>query len=343
MPVEWPIVAPAANRFPATVRPARPGRLASVRADFFIDDAHRLSEQERALMGAMLADLLDQALDELLAHLPPLLSARVEPSRQRIAGRLWEDGSLAGDGLVALLLRRSDEQRLMMAGRRSAEGSGLVDQLVADPDEGIAVAAMALTVGRGRRRDRFGRLGIELDDLSREDAERLAFHLAAAVRFESGVNGNEADDDLARAAGRLVERHDPEQSLDGLVEALATVLADAGRATPEAIDAYCREGEAGLASALLGLKAGIGPATAWCLMIEERADGLMLLARLAGFDRPGAARLIAALGEVLGIADPASAIAHFDALAAAEVEERRGWFRLPQPYRDAVRWMGGHD
>lgn len=342
MPVEWPIVAPAATRVLAPARMARWGRLDSVRADFFIDDTHRLSEQERSLMGAMLADFLDQTLDELLAMLPPLLSARIEPSRQRIAGQLWEEGSLAENGLVALLLRRSDEQRMMVGGRRMAEGSGLVDQLVADPDEGIAVAAMALTVGRGRRRDRFGRIGIELDDLDRADAEQLIYRLAATARTVSGLESGDADAELSKAAERLAARHDSGQSLDSLVETLARTLEAAGQATAEAIDAYCREGEASLASALLATKAGIEPSTGWCLMIEERADGLMLLARLAGIERSSAARLIATLGESLGITDPAVAIAQFDAMPATEVEERRRWYRLARPYRDALRGADRH-
>ena len=53
MPEEWPIAASADER-DAPARVAGRGRLSTVRADFFLDPAERLTEQERALMTAML-------------------------------------------------------------------------------------------------------------------------------------------------------------------------------------------------------------------------------------------------------------------------------------------------
>ena len=343
MPVDWPIAAPAANRSPSPARLRERRRLDSIRADFFLDDAHRISEQERALMGAMLAGLIDQLADDLLAAVPPLLAARIEPARQAMAARLWTSGALAGEGLVGLLVRRSDEQRMLAAGRRTAEGSGPVDQLVADEDEAVAVAAMALTVARGRRRDRFGRIGIDFDDLSGDDARDLVHRLAASARLESGLSGQDADEELARAATLILSRRVPEQALDRQMERLADAMRASGRDDPAELDRLCAEGEAGLASALLALRAGIDPSTGWCLLAEEGPAEIMLLARLAGLDRSGAARLIATMGEALGIADPVAAIAQFDALSVAEAEEKRRWFRLPPHYREAVRWNEGHD
>ena len=343
MPVEWPIAAPAANRALTPSHPRERRRLDSIRADFFLDDAHRLSEQERALMGAMVAGLIDNVADDLLSIVQPLLAARIEPFRQPIASRLWEAGSLAGEGLVALLVRRSDEQRLLAAGRRSLEGSGSVDQLVADPDEGVAVAAMAFTVARGRRRDRYGRIGIDFDDLPDDDARALVFELAATARVEAGMAGHEADDDLARAAQVLLSRRAPEQALERQLLGLATAMRAAGRDNPAEFNRLCVDGEAGLVSALLSLRAGIDPATGWCLLAEEGPEDVMLLVRMAGLERSAAAQLLAVLGSSLGIPDPASAIASFDALSAEEVEAKRRWFGLPTAYRDALRGMGSRD
>ena len=52
MPEEWPIAAFAADEN-APARFAGRGRLATVRRDFFLNPAKRLTEQERALMTAM--------------------------------------------------------------------------------------------------------------------------------------------------------------------------------------------------------------------------------------------------------------------------------------------------
>jgi hypothetical protein len=69
MPEEWPIAASAADEN-APARRAGSERLATVRADFFLDSDERLSEQERALMTAMLHCLVSDVADELRAAVP---------------------------------------------------------------------------------------------------------------------------------------------------------------------------------------------------------------------------------------------------------------------------------
>ena len=69
MPEEWPIAAPAADgNEPA--RLAGRGRLATVRRDFFLDPGKRLTEQERALMTAMLHCLVGDVADAIRGALP---------------------------------------------------------------------------------------------------------------------------------------------------------------------------------------------------------------------------------------------------------------------------------
>ena len=69
MPEEWPIAAPAADH-DAPTRAAGRDRLSTVRADFVLDSATRLTEQERALMTAMLHCLVGDVADEIRAALP---------------------------------------------------------------------------------------------------------------------------------------------------------------------------------------------------------------------------------------------------------------------------------
>jgi hypothetical protein len=49
MAEEWPIAAAPAGSAHASARDARRDRLSTVRADFFLNPAERLTEQERAL------------------------------------------------------------------------------------------------------------------------------------------------------------------------------------------------------------------------------------------------------------------------------------------------------
>lgn len=69
MPEEWPIAAPAADGNGGS-RPLRGGRLATVRRDFFLNPQERLTEQERALMTAMLQCLVSDIADSVRAALP---------------------------------------------------------------------------------------------------------------------------------------------------------------------------------------------------------------------------------------------------------------------------------
>ena len=58
VPEEWPIAVPAADLTVAPARNAGRDRLSTVRVDFFLDPGQRLSEQERAVMTAMLHGLV---------------------------------------------------------------------------------------------------------------------------------------------------------------------------------------------------------------------------------------------------------------------------------------------
>src|SRR3954452_22974747 len=110
MPEEWPIAATAADGS-APARLAGRGRLATVRADFFLDPAKRLTEQERALMTAMLHCVVGDVADELRAALPPGWAAANDADNVALVDRLAAARLLDEPGLMALLLRRADEER----------------------------------------------------------------------------------------------------------------------------------------------------------------------------------------------------------------------------------------
>src|SRR6478752_4012437 len=203
MPEEWPIAAPATDGS-GPARPAGRGRLSTVRRDFFLNPAERLTEQERALMTAMLHCLVSDVADAVRAALPSGRIAANDEGDAALVEALTASGLLDEPGLMALLLRRADEERIATAARaRSGRREARVLQGLVSHDYGaVAAAAMALILGRGRRRDRFGQCLVAFDDLSKHSAETIAYAVAAALRREvaSSRGAPGADIELAEAS-----------------------------------------------------------------------------------------------------------------------------------------------
>ncbi|MDQ3077827.1 MAG: DUF2336 domain-containing protein [Pseudomonadota bacterium] len=345
MPVEWPIAAGAADHPVEPARRAGRDRLPIVRLDLFLDDRARLTEQERALMSAMLGALVEQIADEIRLGLSPDYIAAAERDRERIVGHLWQRGLLDRAPLLELLLRRADEQLIAAACRDSRQGASAatVEQLVGDADGEVASAAMALAVARGRRRDRFGRLGLEFDDVPAEEAVGLVHLVAAAMR--QGIEGEAVaiDEALADAATRLLGRHDEGRRVEMRAAGLAAALVDRRGPDDELIAALAAEGDSALLAAICAVRAGISPDTGWMLLANDGARDAMMLARLAGLARPAAAAIVAAFAEPLLWGEAGQAIGWFDSPTAAEVEAARRWWRLPSAYRDGLALAGGGD
>lgn len=327
MPVEWPLAASAADR---QVDPARPragrDRLGVAMSDFFLDEGLRLTDEERALIAAMLRGLVWDILDELIAGLPAMLAAQAERGRDGLYRRLRAAGLMERPGLVALLLRRADEQQLSA---RANPNHPTVAALVSDDSAPVAEAAMALALARGRRRDRFGRMSVEFDDVAAEDAVALVYAVAAGIR---DAMSDDVDEALGSSAMALLARHDEGRRLEAAVAALARVLEGQGRADDELVRRLAEDGDAALLAGLLARRAGIDQLDAWNCFTGGDA---MLLARLAGCDRTTAAQMLAAFEPMAGAQAAERIIERYDSLDDPAVERSRRWMRLDPHYRSA--------
>src|SRR4051794_22691674 len=112
MAEEWPIAAAAAGAAGAPARGARGGPLPPVRVDFFLSPAQRLTEQERALMTAMLHCLIGDIADEIRAAMPAGTAAANDGDNLSLIETLSGARLLDRAALVRLLLRRADEERI---------------------------------------------------------------------------------------------------------------------------------------------------------------------------------------------------------------------------------------
>src|SRR3954449_2887278 len=260
MPEEWPIAAGAAD---GTAGPRLAGRrrLSTVRRDFFLDPAKRLSEQERALMTAMLHCLVSDVADAVRAALPSGRVAANDEGNAGLIGTLTLSGLLDEPGLMALLLRRADEERISTAARvRSGRREARVLQGLVSHDYGaVAAAAMALILARGRRRDRFGQCLIAFDDLPEASAEHLVNAVAAGLRRDlAGARGPSlADSELAEALDGVLDAHDSERSIEALTAALVHFLEEAGSLGDDLVLSAAQEGEISFVAEVLARRAGV--------------------------------------------------------------------------------------
>ena len=343
MPEEWPIAADAADGNAPARRVGR-GRLATVRRDFFLDPAKRLTEQERALMTAMLHCLVGDVAAAVRAALPNGRVAANDEGDAALIEELTASGLLDQPELMALLLRRADEERIATAARaRSGRREARVLQgLVSHEYGAVAAAAMALILGRGRRRDRFGQCLIAFDDLSPSAADSLVQAVAAGIRRElAGARGAPAADlELAQASDQVLEHRDEERGIDSLTAALVHFLEEAASLTDDLVLGAANEGEIAFVAEVLARRADIPTDAALDELLSGVAKHVMALLRVARMTRDVAAGLLAGIGDLLGIDDAGAAIAAFDAMSDAEVEAARAWLVTAPAYRAALDRLG---
>jgi len=345
VPEEWPVT-PSAVRTASSARRAGRGRLPVVQQDFFLDPAKRLTEQERALMTAMLADLVGTIADELGAAVSAPMGVANDEDGHQLLLLLSAAGQLENAELISLLLRRADEERIAGAMRaRSGGHPAFLQALVADSDAAIAGAAMGLILARGARRDRLGQPRVQFDDLSTGLATDLAYRIAAALRSRlvPPLSTDQADRQLAEAAQNLLARRSAEKATRQLTRVLVDVLHSAGKLGEPVIRAAAEEGDVSFVAEALAALAGVSGDDAWDRMVDGGEGRLMLLFRMAGLSRTLAASVLGILGDLIDIEYPGAEITRFDAIGEAEAERARLSLQLDPAYHEALRALGASD
>jgi hypothetical protein len=299
--------------------------LATVRVDLQLDPKLRLTEQERAFITAMLVDLVTVISDEIAAA----SAINDNGSVSALFQSLRSSGLLDIPALVEIVLRRAEEERLCAA-LRAEGGSGrprFVHSLAGDQDAGVAAAAMALVLGRSRRKDRFGGPRVQLDDLPAEAAVKLVYSVAAVVGRDSGDHASSS-----AGAAAILTHHDEGKRLESLGFALVHALDSADRLDEKILHSAVVDGEVALFVEALSRRGGIDFESGWTLL--RSGDGLAILLRLAGISRPCAAEIIGCFGDLLpGGAD--SQMLAFDSIADQRVQDIRDTLRLDRHYRAA--------
>jgi hypothetical protein len=339
MPAEWPIAALPFNerqrRASTTLHVAGGRRIAAIVQDLFLEPEARLSEQERALMVAMLHGLVERIAVELRARLSPGAAESCAAGPAELIADLARAGLIQDEALVGLLLRRADTQRIASSGRG---GRSTLQRWTASADAAIAAAAMTLVAERGRGRDRFGRSTLDLADLPLSLSTGLVVAIGAALSHRS-EEPNDAE--MNEAIASLLSTRAQAPSLEELEAALVEALGSEERRAPGLLVALAAEGEAPILAAVLAAEARIPAEEAWLALLGG-AEQVALLLRLAEVKRADAAALLAAATPALGIGDPVRAFETFEALSAEAIEQARAELSLLAAYRDARRIIGRH-
>jgi hypothetical protein len=278
------------------------------------------------------------------AALPSGRIAANDEGDAALVASLTASGLLDEPGLMALLLRRADEERIATAARaRSGRREARVLQGLVSHDYGaVAAAAMALILARGRRRDRFGQSLVAFDDLPEPTAEHLANAVAAGLRRDlAAARGpSNSDVELAQASDSVLDGHDFERGIESLTAALVHFLDEGGGLTDDLILAAAQEGEVGFVGEFLARRSGMPIESAVDELLSGDSARLMVLLRIAGASRTLSAGLLGGIGDLLGITDAGEAIALFDRLSEDEVRTARSWLVTAPGYRSALERLG---
>jgi hypothetical protein len=318
------------------------GRLAAAAADLGLPESRRLTEWQRRSAALLLARLVRAIEDGLRADLAQkfsghdalhaaLASPKVEIALPLLGASAWEPA------LIALLLRRVDEQRL----RRGSGDSGLLTELAANADEMVAAAAMAVLVAEGGRLDSFGEPLLPPAELPAERAHHLAWTIAAALRSyalrEHGLDAASADAALAAAVAGLLAGHDEGEGFAASVLRLVRALDRAGLLDDSMAVRMAAEGHLPLLLAAFDLRAEIGAEAGWELLSDPAGEGAMLLLRAAGLGRDAAGAILLRLhGES---ETTFAAFERFESLGRDQAAALLGLWRADPAYRAAVARM----
>jgi hypothetical protein len=96
------------------------------------------------------------------------------------------------------------------------------------------------------------------------------------------------------------------------------------------------EGEMTFVAQALARRSGLAGDVATDELLSASEQRVMTLLRIAGVRRELAARLLAGIGDLLGVFDPGSAITTFDGMSETAVEDARSWLGADIAYRSAV-------
>jgi uncharacterized protein (DUF2336 family) len=330
-------------------------RLSAVLIDLFLADEHRPTDRQRAIMARLLKQLVREVEADLRADLfatlgddaPVALTAALGTTRIEIAAPILARAQVLRDpGLVALLLMRAEEHRIVSGLRRMSavdpDGAPRHATSIDSADPAGAELEMAVLIAESRRFDRAQDPTISGRDLPADIQHRLVWLVAAALReYMIGVHemdGAVVDAAMTRAVAHSLATHDEGGGLDASAMRLARHREGMGTNTDAALYDALRAGRLALFVAMLAVRAGIDQHDAFAMVSHPGAERLAVLLRAIDVERDVAALILFDLAAVNGLQESRLAD-QVDDFAALRVDEAaaavRPW-QIDAGYRAAI-------
>lgn len=319
----------------------------AVLVDLFLPENMRLTDYQRVtvrrfivrLVGAVEHDLRQRLIAGHGTRFAPEILAALGSARVPIALPLLQRARALHDvELVSLLLARVEEQRLSTALRREGEDARLVEALLADADEAVSGAAMAMLIAESRRHFLFEEPVLARTDLPADMHYRLVWWVAAALREylirQHDVDHGVADAALMDAAGASLSSHDEGETLESTAMQLGYALAERGRLDDGLLEAACREGRLSLFVAALAVRGGLDFEAARSMALPPFGERLIVLLRALDVGRDAAGAIVQVLaGDDAELIEQMTA---YDSLTRVRALELIQPWQVDTGYRTAI-------
>lgn len=295
--------------------------------DLFVDNAVNCPAQHLALFDDVFQCLIEHIelsakalLSERLAQLkaapPKTLHTLATDDAIEVAGPLLSRFEPIDDGVLIETARTKSQAHLLAISIRKALSRAVTDVLllrgnadvlqhtVTNPEADVSDSGVDHLVERAETDDTLASCLATWPNLPRHLYLRLVAKASAKVRARlEAANPKQADD--VSSAVRAVTRRARSAPVavtrqTEIAHALVKSLHDDGRLDEQLIEQFAEEKKFDEANAAIAAMANVPVSVAEMIMVESRAEGVMILAKVAGLSWPTAKLLIEMRYELAG-------------------------------------------
>jgi uncharacterized protein (DUF2336 family) len=300
-------------------------QLANAVIDFALPQEHRLTDQQRALIGDVMGKLvttleldlrrnLAEALVRSKAELPELERMLANDEIEVARPVLEKSRFLRNLDLIEIAKQRTDEHRLAIALRNSVgievsdaiidntKNPDVLEALIRNEDAVLSRRAMEYLVAESKRVDRYQEPLLSRNDLPTDLANKMYWWVAAVLRRrilrDFPIDSVTLDKAIEESARRAMAEVEDNQSAQARATRLARRLLETGELTDVFLLRTLRQQRLNLFTASLAERAGITFRTAWRIVSDRGFDSFLVLSKAIGLGRDSMVSIILLLADL---------------------------------------------